>query len=719
MSESLITYLGAEDFNDSLPILVESGADSNITLDGVSGLSEVNGQPVVIIDGYLRKSLPKWKTMPYDARLACLLRAKSVIDKARKATDSDRHELERDNYLDALESDKEDVEETISFGFFSSLFNSAKKIIKQVAEPVLSYMSGGLPGLATWGVGKIAGELSSSAPPSNLGGLTNQNSLLRKEYTKRMTALKRRLASKNMSGALSWMNNEWRHLYNKSQAYYKQYQAIPSNNAGARAQKLNQFERSRFDYLSKYEQYETRIENEFRKKNTLLAEYKVITTKSTTLNSIVKELKTTAGSLAQQETNTLHNKYRAKLKSRYDAFQAMKKGLSGSSLSYYIRYYERVNSYYRLYNEKMTNLVKILKAPRTRPIPTTVVGKVGYGGMTPPPGMSVMTIATKPNENIFYTYMATMYNETVIPKGLPSSEVSLAAIMEKLQPEAGVQMLRQLGYDLDAQARLSMPASFPTVQPLKNVKRVEYDNEPKPRHRRLGYTLSQVGPGTDDNKSEDQKTSNALVAYDYPGFKESPGGTVTSLVPSEGVDAFEGVFDRYYELADRYDWVKPIDLIRHADNIGREMDESFQSCSHDANVECDHCVTLARDFSDERSLMPKGRFFETPLFTAELTDLPKGQFGMVDHGSEPFRIYINRKVVPQRQAISLAHEAMHVLNKLLKLNIPHENIHSSAIFLVNDVIPAILALRALQGETNKETNNGNERLTSPRLHQSS
>jgi hypothetical protein len=87
--------------------------------------------------------------------------------------------------------------------------------------------------------------------------------------------------------------------------------------------------------------------------------------------------------------------------------------------------------------------------------------------------------------------------------------------------------------------------------------------------------------------------------------------------------------------------------------------------------------------------LPAGEFFKSSWVTASLTDLPEGTYGMVRTGKRPFEVSINRNVELPRAQVSFAHEMMHVLDDLLKLNISHEQIHHIAVMLVGEVLPGL------------------------------
>jgi len=106
---------------------------------------------------------------------------------------------------------------------------------------------------------------------------------------------------------------------------------------------------------------------------------------------------------------------------------------------------------------------------------------------------------------------------------------------------------------------------------------------------------------------------------------------------------------------------------------------------------CTHC-----DASSVLSAPMSGIFYSTPWFSAELTDLPSGVYGMINTDKKPFRIRLNRNVPFPRMMVSAAHETLHAMADLYKLNVSHDQIHGLAFFLVDNVIPLLNSLSDLQ-----------------------
>jgi len=108
---------------------------------------------------------------------------------------------------------------------------------------------------------------------------------------------------------------------------------------------------------------------------------------------------------------------------------------------------------------------------------------------------------------------------------------------------------------------------------------------------------------------------------------------------------------------------------------------------------CTHC-----DVNSPLSTPMSGIFYSTPWFSAELTDLPSGVYGMINTEKKPFRIRLNRNVPFPRMMVSAAHETLHAMADLYKLNVSHDQIHGLAFFLVDNVIPLLNSLSDLQNK---------------------
>jgi hypothetical protein len=119
-------------------------------------------------------------------------------------------------------------------------------------------------------------------------------------------------------------------------------------------------------------------------------------------------------------------------------------------------------------------------------------------------------------------------------------------------------------------------------------------------------------------------------------------------------------------------------------------------CKDERDYDCACC--LQRDYYDAafqaEGRLPAGPFFSSTWVDARLADMPDGTYGMVDTGSKPFKVTINRNVELPRAQVSFAHEMLHVMNDLHKLGLPHDQLHNAAVMLVGEVLPGLNAITA-------------------------
>lgn len=154
---------------------------------------------------------------------------------------------------------------------------------------------------------------------------------------------------------------------------------------------------------------------------------------------------------------------------------------------------------------------------------------------------------------------------------------------------------------------------------------------------------------------------------------------------------------------------------RRSDNYGnlmvyaREMGNSVEdftqdgapdSFAHDTDCQCDECI--ARDQSRRDS----GDFWDYPtrgagdIYRSNLIHVFFADPGHAVHGEtnlsrRPFTIKISPQTSAGRAEVTLVHEALHVADRLYKLNLSHDQIHSLAVLLTTEIIPSLRALEAL------------------------
>jgi hypothetical protein len=104
------------------------------------------------------------------------------------------------------------------------------------------------------------------------------------------------------------------------------------------------------------------------------------------------------------------------------------------------------------------------------------------------------------------------------------------------------------------------------------------------------------------------------------------------------------------------------------------------------------CACPRTEFWTRDDQIKPGRVYQGSAFSVDVGDLPNGVYGEVDLSSRPFRMVINRRVMKPRALISFAHESMHIMDALYKLNLTHEQVHALGVYLAQEVMPAYNAL---------------------------
>lgn len=123
------------------------------------------------------------------------------------------------------------------------------------------------------------------------------------------------------------------------------------------------------------------------------------------------------------------------------------------------------------------------------------------------------------------------------------------------------------------------------------------------------------------------------------------------------------------------------------------VSKSRMRCVRDArgksNCLCDACSSeyFARDQVTRPTLVFSGR-----LFSLKLEKMRDGDFGQVDLGQNPMEITLNTNVAESRLQVSAAHEILHVLFELYKIEATHEQLHGCAVSLATEGVPALIAL---------------------------
>lgn len=104
--------------------------------------------------------------------------------------------------------------------------------------------------------------------------------------------------------------------------------------------------------------------------------------------------------------------------------------------------------------------------------------------------------------------------------------------------------------------------------------------------------------------------------------------------------------------------------------------------------ECVGCGTRLNDFAGD---LPAGKFYESRLLTAELVDMPQGSFGEIELKGMPFKLRVSSRSGSGRGAIAFAHELAHLFDKVLKLGLSHQQVHSLGVAWATEGFPAFQA----------------------------
>jgi len=113
----------------------------------------------------------------------------------------------------------------------------------------------------------------------------------------------------------------------------------------------------------------------------------------------------------------------------------------------------------------------------------------------------------------------------------------------------------------------------------------------------------------------------------------------------------------------------------------------LREIASDHGMECQYDDVSSLSFSG--SLRP-GTFYSSSLLQAKI--VPSAPwFGEVELSDTPFQISINGSKGRGRASVSLVHELVHVMDRLFKLGLSHDQVHGLAIFMTGEVIPAINA----------------------------
>jgi hypothetical protein len=133
-----------------------------------------------------------------------------------------------------------------------------------------------------------------------------------------------------------------------------------------------------------------------------------------------------------------------------------------------------------------------------------------------------------------------------------------------------------------------------------------------------------------------------------------------------------------------------------APSVGEFLADIFAThgriVAHDSALTKAHCSDCTRGVVFDAS--PNTPFFHSSWIRARKTNsLPPKVYGRITLDTMPFEVEIASNTPYPRAAVSLAHEALHAFDYMLKTNLTHEQIHSLANTLVGEVLPALSALQ--------------------------
>lgn len=104
-------------------------------------------------------------------------------------------------------------------------------------------------------------------------------------------------------------------------------------------------------------------------------------------------------------------------------------------------------------------------------------------------------------------------------------------------------------------------------------------------------------------------------------------------------------------------------------------------------------MTRSRRFAAEQAVVsaPKRFLFRSPLAHVYEAPLPEGVFGYTNHAVTPTEVVITSSAgVPSgRKRIALVHEILHVLVRLHKISLSHDQLHALSIALTQELVESL------------------------------
>jgi hypothetical protein len=124
------------------------------------------------------------------------------------------------------------------------------------------------------------------------------------------------------------------------------------------------------------------------------------------------------------------------------------------------------------------------------------------------------------------------------------------------------------------------------------------------------------------------------------------------------------------------------------------LTDAISTLNHRARFQydCECGGTCAGCSKPSMYLHDEEPFFRSSWVSARYADLPHGLVGRVNVSARPFEVEISRSAPLPRAQVSFVHELLHTFDNMLKLNLPHEQIHNMAAMLVSEVLPGLNAM---------------------------
>jgi len=130
-----------------------------------------------------------------------------------------------------------------------------------------------------------------------------------------------------------------------------------------------------------------------------------------------------------------------------------------------------------------------------------------------------------------------------------------------------------------------------------------------------------------------------------------------------------------------------------ADNIIRNLAPGQVSAPLESRACEGGCLKMNKFWRHADDPGPtSGEVYRSNFVVANIGDLPEGEYGRAYIDENPVRIYVNPRAVNTRMRLALTHEMLHAVDENLKLRLSHDQLHGLSFMIMNEVLPALLAL---------------------------